>query len=69
MLALLCVAARDQFPDAVDTLMPWMDTIEHAQSLIHSLAETELPAAHSSTTVNLLYALLKLKTSIMRPIN
>ena len=39
--------------------MPWMDTIEHAHSLIHSLAKTELPAAHSSTTVNLLYALLK----------
>jgi hypothetical protein len=59
MLALLCVAARDQFPDAVDTLMPWMNTIEHAHSIIHLLAKTELPATHSSTTVNFLYALLK----------
>jgi hypothetical protein len=59
MLALLCVAARDQFPDAVDTLMPWMNTIEHAHSLIHSLAETDLPATHSSTTVKFLYPLLK----------
>jgi hypothetical protein len=59
MLALLCVAARDQFPDAVDKLMPWMDTIKNPHSIIHSLAKTELPAAHSSTTVNFLYALLK----------
>jgi hypothetical protein len=59
MLALLCVAARDQFPDAVDTLIPWMNTIEHPYLLIHSIVETELPATHSSTTVKLLDVLLK----------
>jgi hypothetical protein len=59
MLALLCVAAGDQFPDAADTLMPWMGAIEHSHSLIHSLVKTELPEVHSSTTVKLLYELLK----------
>lgn len=59
MLALLCIAARDEFPNAVDTLLPWMDTIEDVHLLVHSLAKSELPSAYSSTTVNLLHALLK----------
>ena len=59
MLALLCIAAGDEFPNAVDTLMPWMDTIKDVHLVVHSLAKSELPSAHSSSTVNLLHALLK----------
>jgi hypothetical protein len=62
MLFSLCVAAKDEFPDAVNELMPWMDRLEQPHSLIHSLAllaKTELPADHSSTTIRLLYKLFK----------
>lgn len=59
MLALLCIAAGDEFPNAVDTLMPWMDTIKDVRLVVQSLAKSELPSAHSSYTVNLLHALLK----------
>jgi hypothetical protein len=59
MLALLCIAARDEFPDAVDAIMPWMGSIKDVHLVVHSLAKSELPSAYSSTTVNLLHALLK----------
>lgn len=41
-LGLLCVAARDAFPDAVILLRPWLGVVDHPDYLVHRLHGTGL---------------------------
>jgi hypothetical protein len=56
--ARLCVTAGEAFPEAVKELRPWLRTIQHSNSVVHSLHEASLCEKYPEESLALLDALI-----------
>lgn len=57
-LARLCIAAGDEFPSALLTVVDWLRPIEHPHYLVHRLHESGLCARYPEAALRLLNAVL-----------
>jgi hypothetical protein len=57
-LALLCIAAGDEFPSALAAIIDWLQPIEHPHYVVHRLHGSDLSARFPETALRLLDAIL-----------
>jgi hypothetical protein len=57
-LALLCIAAGDEFPSAIATVVDWLRPIEHPDYVVHRLHASGLLARFPEAALRLLDAIL-----------
>lgn len=54
VLARLAIAAGDQFPDALETVVDWLQPVENALLIVHQLKKSGLAAKFPAETVRML---------------
>lgn len=60
-LALLCIAAHEAFPEAVQTLRPWLQPGEYADYVVHQLEEADLPHLYPERCLEFLNAVVNIQ--------